>query len=52
MQECWNFDPIKRPSSDDISKKLRDILNHEVNSQTEIVKLTDVITPISNPKSK
>ena len=52
MQECWNSDPIKRPSADDISKKLSDILNHEVNIQTEIIKLTDAITPISNPKSK
>ena len=52
MQECWNSDPIKRPSADDISKKLSDILNREVNIQTDIIKLTDVITPISNPKSK
>ena len=54
MQECWNSDPIKRPNAHDIMQKLDDMLKHEVNNPTEIIKLSEItdIIPTSKPKSK
>ena len=54
MQECWDPDPIKRPNSHDIMQKLDDMLKHEVNNPTEIIKLSDItdIIPTSKPKGK
>ena len=53
MQECWNSDPIKRPNAHDIMQKLDDMLEHEVNNPTEIIKLSDIINiiPTSKPRS-
>src|SRR6266498_2790021 len=48
MQECWNSDPDKRPTSFDIYEKLINIAKVEMENPTEIVKSLDIITNISD----
>src|SRR6266542_2647442 len=50
MQECWDSNPNKRPTSLDITKKLSDILLVERENPTEMIKLSD-IGPISTNNS-
>ena len=49
MQDCWSSDPNERPIATTITHQLRDMLNHEVNYPTEIVKSPE-IAPINISK--
>ena len=42
MQECWNSDPNKRPKAADISERLINIREVEINNPTEIIKSSDI----------
>ena len=42
MQECWDSNPIKRPSTSDIHEILMNIMSIEAENSTEIVKSSNV----------
>ena len=48
MQECWDYDPNKRPMAVKIHKKLIDIRSVEMKNLTEIIKSLDIGPIITN----
>src|SRR6266498_1679704 len=52
MQECWDSDPNKRPTTFDIIGKLTDIDKVEVENQTEITKSSNIGPIIINNSDK
>ena len=54
MQECWDSDPNKRPTTFDIHKKLINMEKVEKEDPTEIIKSLDIgpIITITNDLSK
>ena len=50
MKDCWNLDPEKRPSADDIWSKISKMWNNERDNPTEIIKSLDIgPVTINNP---
>ena len=50
MKECWNSDPNKRPTAEDVLKKISTMYNNELydpNIATKIIKSSD-IGPVTN----
>ena len=52
MQECWDSDPNKRPTTFDILKKLINMEKIEKENPTEIIKSLDIGPIITNDLGK
>ena len=52
MQECWDSDPNKRPTTVDICEKLINMISVEEENPTEIIKSLDIGPIIKNNSGK
>ena len=52
MQQCWDSDPNKRPTTFDILEKLLNIMSVEEENPTEIIKSSNIGPIIRNNSDK
>ena len=48
MQECWNSDPDRRPTANNICQRLTNIRKVEINNPTDIIKSPDIGPVLTN----